>query len=79
MAKYVFIENVFGSKDRVERRKTLGKCFINGKPSSNYMRVCGKYFKKTKFFCGSIVIYLFIIHDDKIVFYPRERFFRSRR
>jgi hypothetical protein len=29
--KYVLIENVFGSKDRVERRKSIGKCFINEK------------------------------------------------
>jgi hypothetical protein len=29
-AKYVLIENVFGSKDRVEKENT-GKCFIKGK------------------------------------------------
>jgi hypothetical protein len=29
--KYVFIENVSGSKDRVERTKSMGKCFINWK------------------------------------------------
>jgi hypothetical protein len=30
MAKYVFIENVFGSKDRVERRKTWGSALLMG-------------------------------------------------
>jgi hypothetical protein len=46
-AKYVFIESVFGSKDWVKRRKAL----LIGKPSTNYMRVCGKLFKKEDYIC----------------------------
>jgi hypothetical protein len=45
-SKYVLIENVFGSKDRVEGRKAWESALLMGKPSSNYMRVCGKHFKK---------------------------------
>jgi hypothetical protein len=30
-AKYVFIEKVFGSKDRVRAKENMGKCFINWK------------------------------------------------
>jgi hypothetical protein len=39
-AKYVFIENVIGYKDRVQRtqrRKTYGCALLMGKPSSSYM------------------------------------------
>jgi hypothetical protein len=44
--KYVLIENVSGSKDRVERTKAWESALLIGKPSSNYMRVCGKHLKK---------------------------------
>jgi hypothetical protein len=40
------MENVFGSKGWVERRKAWESALLLGKPSSNYMRVCGKHFKK---------------------------------
>jgi hypothetical protein len=48
--KYVFIENVSGSKDRVERTKAWESALLMGKPSSNYMRVCGKHLKKEDYF-----------------------------
>jgi hypothetical protein len=49
--KYVFIENIFGSKDRVEKRKTRGSALLIGKSSSNYMRFCRKHFKKEDYIC----------------------------
>jgi hypothetical protein len=42
--KYVFIENVSGSKDRVERTKAWESAL------SNHMRVCGKHLKKRRLF-----------------------------
>jgi hypothetical protein len=39
--KYVFTKNVFGSKDRVERRKAWESALLMGKP---YMRIGGKHF-----------------------------------
>jgi hypothetical protein len=45
-ANYVYIENVLGSKDRVERSKAWESTLLMGKPSSNYMKVCGKHFKR---------------------------------
>jgi hypothetical protein len=36
---YAFIENVFGSKGGVERRKAWESALLMGKPSSNHMRV----------------------------------------
>jgi hypothetical protein len=42
------MENVFGSKGWVERRKAWESALLLGKPSSNYMRVCGKHFKKRR-------------------------------
>jgi hypothetical protein len=43
----------FGSKDRVERKKTWGSAsLLMGKSSSNDMRLCGKHFKKEDYiFC----------------------------
>jgi hypothetical protein len=45
------MENVFGSKGWVERRKAWESALLLGKPSSNYMRVCGKHFKKEDYVC----------------------------
>jgi hypothetical protein len=45
------MENVFGSKRWVERRKAWESALLLGKPSSNYMRVCGKHFKKEDYVC----------------------------
>jgi hypothetical protein len=50
-AKYVFIESVFGSKDWVKRRKAWENALLIGKPSTNYMRVCGKLFKREDYIC----------------------------
>jgi hypothetical protein len=50
-AKYVFTENIFDSKDRVERRKPLESALLVGEPASNYMRVRGKHFKKDDYIC----------------------------
>jgi hypothetical protein len=50
-ANYVYIENVFGFKDREERRKAWENALLMGKPSSNYVRVCGKHFKREEYIC----------------------------
>jgi hypothetical protein len=48
---HVYIENVFGFKDREERRKAWENALLMGKPSSNYVRVCGKHFKREEYIC----------------------------
>jgi hypothetical protein len=62
--KYVFIENVFGSKDRVNRRKAWENASLMGKPSSNYMWVCGKHFRREDYIkickLNNIVRYIYV-------------------
>jgi hypothetical protein len=52
----------FHRKDRVEKRKTRETALLMGKPFSNYMRVCGKHFKKEDYIYNNPKIFLPCFH-----------------
>jgi hypothetical protein len=68
-SKYIFIKNVFGSKDWVERRKVRESALLMGKLSSNYMRVCRKHSKKkTTYICKlNSILRLYRVYEKSLV------------
>lgn len=56
-SSYVFITNVFGIKEKVDRRKAWEIKLLMGKPTTSFMQVCSLHFKEDDYILPGLYSY----------------------